>query len=481
MKLLLIQLSDIHVKNENDPILLRNKKIYEAIRNLDYEVEGCVIIISGDIAYSGKEEQYIAAIDFISSLEKQCSEYWKGVDIKIVALPGNHDCDFTGTHEARDILVNTITKNKHSKADPASIEVCTEVQEKFFEFRDALTPTTELTGTKLFYEYTFQIGDGLILIRCCNTAWLSQIPEQQGSLYFPTDAIVKNAGNFQIALSVFHHPYNWLDANNAREFRKVIESNSDIILTGHEHDMSSRYQRGALGEENLYIEADALKDTDTDKSGFNVILIETDSQRQKLYHYRWNGNIYQPDEAIAEWQEYHVNRIRKAGAFVVRKDMMLFLDDLGLGLTHPVRGNLKLSDVFVYPDLVEVKYDPKSVAHTIHGEGILDRLRKEKRILISGSDYCGRTAFSKRLFVELHKIGLIPILINAGTISLHDNEKLYDQLEKIFITQYEEKELEQYRQLNRSNRALIIDDYHKLSLKKSSLKNVLYRLSAFSD
>ncbi|GAH03803.1 unnamed protein product, partial [marine sediment metagenome] len=39
-------------------------------------------------------------------------------------------------------------------------------------------------------------------------------------------------------ISVFHHPYNWPNADNARLFKKNIENTTDIILTGHEHDQS---------------------------------------------------------------------------------------------------------------------------------------------------------------------------------------------------------------------------------------------------
>jgi len=42
-------------------------------------------------------------------------------------------------------------------------------------------------------------------------------------------------GECDLVVSVFHHPYPWLQADIAIAFRDHIEHNCDVVLTGHQH------------------------------------------------------------------------------------------------------------------------------------------------------------------------------------------------------------------------------------------------------
>jgi hypothetical protein len=53
---------------------------------------------------------------------------------------------------------------------------------------------------------------------------------------------------------VIHHPYNWFNADNAREIRAELENQSDLILTGHEHDAGAFTKTTYDGEHNEYLE-----------------------------------------------------------------------------------------------------------------------------------------------------------------------------------------------------------------------------------
>ena len=57
MKLMLIHLSDIHIASEEDVITNRHSQIVNAVRNLDYSLDMCVVVVTGDVAFSGNDEQ----------------------------------------------------------------------------------------------------------------------------------------------------------------------------------------------------------------------------------------------------------------------------------------------------------------------------------------------------------------------------------------------------------------------------------------
>ena len=55
-----------------------------------------------------------------------------------------------------------------------------------------------------------------------------------------------------------HHPYGWLEPVNARALRAAIETASDVVLTGHEHN----YER--LTEDGLQVTLDVTNAGETD-------------------------------------------------------------------------------------------------------------------------------------------------------------------------------------------------------------------------
>jgi len=62
MTIVILHLSDIHVRSAGDPILDKGEKIAACVYSDLVTAAAVFIVVSGDIAYSGKTEQYDAAI-----------------------------------------------------------------------------------------------------------------------------------------------------------------------------------------------------------------------------------------------------------------------------------------------------------------------------------------------------------------------------------------------------------------------------------
>ena len=133
MKLLLIHLSDIHFTAANDVIFDRSSAILNAVKNLDYSLDLCVVVVTGDIAYSGSDEQYIIALEFFEQLKQLLSNNLSGTDqdhavpVNLIVVPGNHDCDFAATGPHRDVIVNSILGDSSPASDPTIVHTCTAV------------------------------------------------------------------------------------------------------------------------------------------------------------------------------------------------------------------------------------------------------------------------------------------------------------------------------------------------------------------
>jgi len=58
MKILILQLSDIHLKETGNTVLMKLDALNNAVKNLCIGIDKLFLVISGDIAFSGKSTEY---------------------------------------------------------------------------------------------------------------------------------------------------------------------------------------------------------------------------------------------------------------------------------------------------------------------------------------------------------------------------------------------------------------------------------------
>jgi Calcineurin-like phosphoesterase len=137
MKLLLIQIGDIHFKEGSNPASSRFHSVAIALKHLAPDVTSVVVVLSGDIAFSGRKEEYKIASDNLEAMLADITAEMKGAPVHVVGIPGNHDCDFkhhiTGT---RKLLLEGLARSSREKADENTLGICCQVQDEFFKFLD---------------------------------------------------------------------------------------------------------------------------------------------------------------------------------------------------------------------------------------------------------------------------------------------------------------------------------------------------------
>jgi len=491
MKLLIVHLSDLHIRSKSDWVFDKSSAINNIVKNIEYQLDRVFIVITGDISFEGNEEQLSYGFEFISNLAKIFEENISSsvkdekVKVNLIIVPGNHDCDLPNNDAVRGIIIKGILQDNNAANEPTVIEECLKAQSVFFDCIDTCAKEGLLENDKIYYEYKFTHNSENIYFKCVNTAWMSQRKEQQGELIYPTNKIPRNNRDESLVITLFHHPYAWFEVNNGREFRKKIESISDIILTGHEHDVTFRSQETSEGERNTYIEGGVLQEKGTEKSDFNVLILDTIEKKQKFLHASWKvsryepekGTIYEKDNKNLAWHDYQVNALRLKEKFTANKNTMRYLEDPGANFT--TKSNiLTLSDIYVAPDLRSVPELPKQNVKHIRGDEMIEFVKKNKHLLIVGDYQSGKTSLCKYLFLTLNKLGEVPLLIDGKQLKIKKTfEKCSDNL---FSDQYDAELLESFRQMDRNKRVVIIDDYHKLKLSSQKKKNFISWLCEFA-
>lgn len=481
MKLAIIQIGDIHIKNVENDLLNRSSLIASAIKAEIIGVENVVLAVTGDVAYSGKAEEYARARDFFTKLQFEIqSQLGSSRVLATVAIPGNHDCNFDEEGEVRPVLLDTIPTTIDNVNPTGEIaEQLTKLQSSFFAFEAWLTKGAELPpAMRLSWSREFSCDGCNVRVNCYNTAWVSRLREKPGEMYFPSQAVITPA-DAHLTVSLFHHPTAWLEPNNARLFRNAVESTSDILLTGHEHAFGV-FEKRPVDSATVqhYVEGGALQGENAHDSTFCAVIVDTDTQTYEVIKFDWNKVLYQPHRFNAR-PFVRANRgvrgkIRSNPAFLAA------LNEPGAGFHHPYVRQLHLSDVFVYPDLSWITPAAKKApGTTVRTDDVLDFFRDHKKVLVVGDHDAGKTTLSKVLYVELNRVAaVVPVLINAEEIKSINPKDVRRTIRSAFIEQYDSRDWDAFLQLPAEQKMLIFDDWHRIRFNSKGQARILNSLNA---
>jgi hypothetical protein len=485
MRLVLLHLSDLHFRADaaGNPLAARSSHIRAAVQAIAPSARACLILITGDIAYSGQPPEYVLARNFLTSLRSGLTQEYGPDSVHLLAVPGNHDCDFGQDTAARKAI---LASQATASPDVSILEICTATQDPFFDFANAHTNTSTAPWHRTSLHHVLDFDFDGFLIRChlLNTAWSSSQTEQPGALILPTAQLafskaISKPSNLSITL--MHHPYGWLEPSSAKALRSTLEAHSDMILTGHEHDPTLFRKVTNTGTANEYTEGGVLQDpNDPSHSSFNVIVIETDGNQEECRTLQWIPEGRYATLTPATPQPLATNPAAQRNLPRLSQQMREYLSDPGATYTHPLKHTLALSDIYIYPNLRELRNDTRDQHSLISGrDAILTHVVAHQHILVIGPDKSGKTALAKTLFADFHTQGKFPLFIEPTAIRTSNPKRVLKALDAVVTQAYDNTTPEAYWQLDKDSRIAIVDDYddiaRKLEDRNEFLSDILSR------
>ena len=464
MKVALLQLSDIHIKSENDFIIKHQEDFYRSCKALINECTKLIVVITGDIAFSGNEKEYAVAYNWL----KQCESSWKREasflnSVEYIVVPGNHDCDFSKQTDVRKMLISTVSKQDEIGSEDI-ISTCLSVQSNFWSFysklrNENLNPSISWTQeVKLKQDFS-------IIFNCYNSASLSQLNERPGELIIPQNKFIErqNIHPQDIVVSLFHHNTAWLSPNsplnNKKTFEEHIFATSNIVMCGHEHSEKNKKISSLLDyQELIYLENSALQHENISKYG--LIILDTDDKNLTRHQFEYS------DKGFRSSQESCMFTIRKQQSGVMFTNAWAEkLETINIPLKHIHKHTLQLSDIFVFPDLEPLSDISSECLQYIDSEDLLGNSIIERVSVLEGENQAGKTSLLQMLCISWYKKGVYPIMVSGKAIKHHN---ISGQLKSSYKDQYQYREFsyDQYMQLDRSKRIILIDD-----LDESTINN----------
>ena len=417
-----------------------------------------ILLYTGDLAFSGKKEQYELANAFCSDVkrlfETECpatAEFF---------VPGNHDLDFgSAPDDLRDMANATVKKDVASVTASGTLtRNLLEQQIEFWNFVEARYGVSVLIEQRLFRKERLRREETTVDLNLLNTAFTSTLNEKPGSLVFPDQIISDdNATGADLVLSVMHHPLHWLEPSNARRVKRFMESGCDLIFSGHEHLPDAFLKIRAKENQTCHVEGSALRDPPA-KSAFNVVEVDLVSKTVCVHVCSWASDLYVPSLI----REFPLVRSFGVGSkFQITPEYSAYLEDPGAFYTHPHKKDLQLSDFFVCPTLR--RNSTQGPPLFIDSADCLKFLRDEPRVTIVGEESSGKTALAKTLYRNyLSESTHVPLIINGDCFDSVGDKALRALIRKTVDLQYGASRQEHYAQLPKSSKVLIIDDWHKV-------------------
>lgn len=304
MPAIYIHVSDIHFGQEKDDAVhthdaVKDRVISDAaavVRSLPGKTARG-IIVTGDIAQSGKKEQYQLAGEWLDRLATAV-----GSEIfDILMVPGNHDFDRDKVSQGAEFLLRKIHQGEAAEyerivrndADRASLFARFEDYCKFCrgyncaldeEGKHSANDPVEIAPGRFI---RFVMMNSAI---CCTGTEKHDDPVLfVGARQFAR--LPEKNGEENILL--IHHPLSWFkDKDDATPF---IRNRTRVLISGHEHNPKVFLEEIEPGRDLLTLAAGAtvpFRSNDEYTYTYNIILFDWDSNRDALsvtiYPRAWN-------------------------------------------------------------------------------------------------------------------------------------------------------------------------------------------------
>lgn len=315
----LLQISDIHFHSfpgeDEDEYANMRARLFD---DLDYVREHFepinTILICGDIAFSGKKNEYDIAHGFLKSMLVKLTK--DGAEPKVFTVPGNHDKDRSVYEETRYLLNTALLNQKQAEAnklfnkfrssEESTLKILYAPLKEYNNFASFYSSTDEiadsiindipLKGKSVFSKRPLgSLGEyavsliGLNSTLCCDQYDFStKFPEKSHSLFLPKVACNQVKSKYDIFISLMHHPITDFILNGDK-LQAEFDLRYNVQLFGHIHKQSTR------ADNNIKIYSGAFQPDENDDNEYfpvyNIITLEVNGNELTvaIKSRKWNG------------------------------------------------------------------------------------------------------------------------------------------------------------------------------------------------
>lgn len=450
MKLLILHLSDMHFRESNNFTEVNVDAIVSSLQENVSDIKDIIIIISGDLAFSGLRSQYEDIDKFLESLKEKLCDRYHFQSLKIVFVPGNHDVDYN---------MGSLTKNDLKQIEEKD-EFEARIPDELKKMRSFLDFSKKYGCFKqensLIDILKFNYGQKIVQINLINSGAFSSLEEDQGFHYIRNKEIeeISENQNSDFVFTVMHHPHHWYSGRVKKVLEKALYEKNDMLFCGHEH-YESQMSISGLHTSVIINEGGMLCNAGNwDNSQFYIYTVDLDNRLFTSVSYQWDKTsaVY----CSSKKSKHTISKNRANSLGIGPKEeyvKALFRDD-----KYAISDSI--NDYFVFPLLQKSNLDRSSFKDINNSQELFSEIEASRHVCIQGGNDEGKTTLAKFLFKSAASSKVVIYLESENIRKASAENIIRDSFERIYSD--EASLFEKYKQLPSDEKVIIIDDTNNI-------------------
>ena len=257
------------------------------------------VFLTGDLAFSGKPEEYQVARKFIRDLAEA-----SGVELSnIFCVPGNHDVDRSRITSSVQTESRALKNREQVSRLMGTVQLSsfTDRYLPYSEFIRTTFPWAEIwSDDSLSFTRNLRIRGINISLLGLNSAWLSGAEDDKGNLLIGERQIreaLDKAKQPELLIALFHHPLSYLADFDSSDVQALLNTRCDFVLHGHLHETHAA-RLVSPDSEVFYLAAGASYQGRLEALAYNRVSVHLDEGGAEVMLRRYSdrqGGFWSPD------------------------------------------------------------------------------------------------------------------------------------------------------------------------------------------
>ena len=467
-RITILYLSDLHydpAKSQDSKIVIRAlvEKIDENMR--DTVLAPDLIFFTGDLVYAGTNYDSFLEVhqEFVVPILKATSLSTE----RFFICPGNHDIDREIVRSEPWIesgLLSTLGSVEEINKFMDAVETVPERGEKplqrlhnWSRYEKEHYPQLPIRQDAFLKTYSVSIEGITVGISCLNTAWRATGEgdrHEHGNLSMGERAVdhaISDLNNCKIKVALFHHPLEWLLADEQRILTRRIYSSFDGLFHGHLHVSQPEFRHNMFGKA-VISEGGCVYENRRYFNGFQYVILDTDEETFTFEAFTYFDikrafdravNLPSDGKITFGYSEQHVHsRMRSVDAIMQRaRSVIRAAASRHIALDHTDQEPHDIKEFFVCPPIVNEPIFVAGLQDKPRFAQLDDILSGSEDVVFAGTRECGKTTLAHYIAVRTSEGTTdrprIPVLLDFAQLQVHSRQPISgrDLLRRSF-TQY---------------------------------------------
>jgi predicted phosphodiesterase len=289
-----LHLSDLHFRADErsawDADIVLRELLKDVRARLEEGLRPDLILVSGDIAYSGQPAEYELARAFFDDL-------LAAVDLppeRLFLVPGNHDVDrdlVSFPAEATAGMLTDRDRTNQVLSQRKNRQLMLERFQGYAAFVNDYFAHLRFDDDNYFSVRVLSLAGLQVAILGLNSAWVSASDQDRanGLLLGERQAreALRLAEGADLRIALFHHPFDWLRDFDREECEALLMRDCDLILHGHLHRTGLTWQE-TPDARAMVVAAGASYDTRQSRNSYNLLQLDLEAGQGAVFLRLWS-------------------------------------------------------------------------------------------------------------------------------------------------------------------------------------------------